>query len=192
MRVAIYGGSFDPVHRGHLAVAEAARKKFDLDEVLLVPTAHPPHRDEPQASYEDRYQMVRAAIEGKPGLLASRLEEPGSAEKHYTIDAIRKLKAQRPNVEILVIIGADSFNNIHTWREPQSIVSEAELIVVSRPGSDLNAKMRLPASRVHFIQDVQEDVSASKLRAAIASGAKWEEFVPKGVADYIRTHHLYV
>jgi nicotinate-nucleotide adenylyltransferase len=192
MRVGIYGGSFDPIHRGHLAVAEAAKKKFDLDEVLLVPTSNPPHREKPQAAYENRYEMVRLACEGRHGLLPSRLEEPGTAEKHYTIDTIRRLRRNHPRNELFVIIGADSFNNIHTWREPQSIVSEAELIVVSRPGSDLNAKMRLPASRVHFIQDVQEDVSASKLRAEIASGAKWEEFVPKRVAEYIRAHHLYV
>jgi nicotinate-nucleotide adenylyltransferase len=192
MRVAIYGGSFDPIHRGHVAVAEAAKKRFDLDEVLLIPTAHPPHRDEPHASYEDRYEMVRLALEGRTGLLPSRLEEPGSAEKHYTIDTIRKLRAQQPNAELFVIIGADSYNNIHTWREPQAIVSEAELIVVSRPGCELNAKMRLPASRVHFIQDVEEDVSASRLRAEIASDANWEEFVPRAVAEYIREHHLYV
>ena len=136
--------------------------------------------------------MVRLACDSHPGLLPSRLEEPGSAEKHYTIETIRRLRRTQPSSELFVIIGADSFNNIHTWREPQSIVSEAELIVVSRPGCALNAKLRLPASRVHFIQDVHEDVSASKLRAEIASGAKWEEFVPKLVAEYIRTHHLYV
>jgi nicotinate-nucleotide adenylyltransferase len=191
MRVAIYGGSFDPIHRGHIAVAEAARNRLDIDQVLFVPTAHPPHRGEPQASYGDRIEMIRQAIEEKQGLLASRLEEPGSAEKHYTIDSLRRLRAQRPNDELFVIIGMDSYNNLHTWREPQAIASEAELIVVSRPGSHPDAKLRLPASRVHFIQDVAEDVAASTIRAQVASGAKWEEFVPKAVAEYIRAHHLY-
>jgi nicotinate-nucleotide adenylyltransferase len=191
MRVAMYGGSFDPIHRGHVAVAEAARKRLEIDLVLFVPTAHPPHRGEPQASYEDRLEMIRRAIEGNQGLLASRLEEPGSADKHYTIDSIRRLRAQRPDDELFVIIGMDSYNNLHTWREPQAIASEAELIVVSRPGSQPDAKLRLPAARVHFIQDVAEDVSASRLREMIGAGAKWEEFVPKGVAEYIRAHHLY-
>jgi nicotinate-nucleotide adenylyltransferase len=191
MRVAIYGGSFDPIHRGHIAVAQAARKRLDIDQVLFVPTAHPPHRGEPQASYGDRIEMIRRAIEGKQGLLASSLEEPGSAEKHYTIDSLRRLRAQRPNDELFVIIGMDSYNNLHTWREPQAIASEAELIVVSRPGSHPDAKLRLPASRVHFIQDVDEDVAASTIRAQVASGTKWEEFVPKAVAEYIRAHHLY-
>jgi nicotinate-nucleotide adenylyltransferase len=192
MRVAIYGGSFDPIHLGHLAVAEAARDRLDIDEVLLVPTAYPPHRGEPVASYDDRIAMINIAIDGRKGLLASRLEQPGGSSKHYTIDTIRRLHAQRPNDELFVIIGMDSYNNLHTWREPQAIVSEAELIVVSRPGSEPDAKLRLPASRVHFITDVAHDLAASRIRAAVASGQPWEKFVTPGVAEYIRAHHLYV
>lgn len=192
MRVAIYGGSFDPIHLGHLAVAEAARERLDIDEVLLVPTAYPPHRGDPVASFEDRIAMIKAAIAGRKGLLVSRLEEPGSASKHYTIDTIRRLHVQRPNDELFVIIGMDSYNNLHAWREPLAIVSEAELIVVSRPGCEPDAKLRLPASRVHFIIDIAHDLSASRIRAAVASGQPWENFVTPGVAEYIRAHHLYV
>jgi nicotinate-nucleotide adenylyltransferase len=192
MRVAIYGGSFDPIHNGHLAVAEAARDRFQLDEVMIVPTAHPPHRAEAVVPYLDRYNMVELAVEGRRAIHPSKLEEPGSADKHYTIETLRRLRRMLPHDELFVIIGVDSYNNLHTWREPQSLALEAELIVVSRPGSEPDAKLRLPASRVHFITDVQQDVSASQIRAAVAAGGSIEKFVPKAVAEYIRAHHLYL
>jgi nicotinate-nucleotide adenylyltransferase len=192
MRVAIYGGSFDPIHNGHLAVAEAARDRFELDEVMIVPTAHPPHRDEAVASYQNRYSMVELALEGRRAIHPSKLEEPGSADKHYTIETLRRLRRMLPKDELFVIIGVDSYNNLHTWREPLALALEAELIVVSRPGSEPDAKLRLPASRVHFITDVRHDVSASAIRAAARGGEPLEKFVPKAVADYIRAHHLYL
>ena len=192
MRVAIYGGSFDPIHNGHLAVTEAARDRFELDEVMIVPTAHPPHRAEATASYEDRYNMVELAAEGRRAIHPSKLEEPGSADKHYTIETLRRLRRMLPQDELFVIVGVDSYNNLHTWREPQALATEAELIVVSRPGSEPDAKLRLPASRVHFITDTQQDVSASKIRAAVAAGQPIDKFVPKAVAEYIRAHHLYL
>jgi nicotinate-nucleotide adenylyltransferase len=192
MRIAIYGGSFDPIHNGHLAVAEAARDRFELDEVMIVPTAHPPHRGDAVASYKDRYNMVELALEDRRALHPSKLEEPNSAHKHYTIETLRRLRQMLPKDELFVIIGVDSFNNLHTWREPQALATEAELIVVSRPNIAPDAKLRLPASRVHFITDIQQDVSASQIRAAVAAGQPIEKFVPKAVAEYIRAHHLYL
>jgi nicotinate-nucleotide adenylyltransferase len=191
-RVAIYGGSFDPIHNGHLAVAEAARDRLELHEVMIVPTAHPPHRGAAVASYQDRYNMIELALEDRRAIHPSKLEEPGSADKHYTIETLRRLRRMLPQDELFVIIGVDSYNNLHTWREPQALALEAELIVVSRPGSEPDAKLRLPASRVHFITDIQEDVSASKIRAAVATGQPVDKFVPKAVAEYIRAHHLYL
>lgn len=191
-RVAIYGGSFDPVHNGHLAIAEAARDRFQLNEVMIVPTAHPPHRSDAVASYQDRYNMIELAVEGRRAIHPSKLEEPGSAFKHYTIETLRRLRQMLPKDELFVIIGVDSYNNLHTWREPQALATEAELIVVSRPGSEPDAKLRLPASRVHFIRDIQQDVSASQIRAAVAAGQPIEKFVPRAVAEYIRAHHLYL
>jgi nicotinate-nucleotide adenylyltransferase len=191
MRVGFYGGSFDPVHNGHLAVAEAARTKLELDEVWLVPTGHPSHRDEPYASYEDRFEMVRLAVDGKLSLLASDVESPQSAPKHYTIETIRRLRQSRPADEWFVILGMDSFNNLHTWREPQALASEAELIVVSRPGLQPDAKLRLPASRVHFIPAVQVDVSASQIRRRVVEGQRIAGLVPARVEEYIHAHHLY-
>ena len=192
MRVAMYGGSFDPIHNGHLALAEAARDQFELDEVMIVPTAHPPHRGEAIASYQDRYNMIELALEDRRAIHPSKLEEPGSAYKHYTIETLRRLRRMLPQDELFVIIGVDSYNNLHTWREPQALATEAELIVVSRPGSEPDAKLRLPASRVHFITDVQQDVSASAIRAAVRAGQAIEKFVPKRIAEYIRAHHLYL
>ncbi len=192
MRVAMYGGSFDPIHNGHLAVAEAARDRFQLDEVMIVPTAHPPHRSDAVASYQDRFNMVELALEGRRAIHPSKLEEPGSAYKHYTIETLRRLRRMLPQDELFVIIGADSYNNLHTWREPQALAREAELIVVSRPGSEPDAKLRLPASRVHFITDIQQNVSPSNIRATVAAGEPIEKFVPRAVAEYIRAHHLYL
>ncbi len=192
MRVAMDGGSFGPIHNGHLAVAEAARDRFQLDEVMIVPTAHPPHRSDAVASDQDRFNMVELALEGRRAIHPSKLEEPGSAYKHYTIETLRRLRRMLPQDELFVIIGADSYNNLHTWREPQALALEAELIVVSRPGSEPDAKLRLPASRVHFITDIQQNVSASNIRATVAAGESIEKFVPRAVAEYIRAHHLYL
>lgn len=190
MRIAFYGGSFDPIHNGHLAVAEAARTKLELDEVWLVPTGHPSHRAAPHASYEDRLAMLRLAIAGKPGLAASDVESPESAPKHYTIETLRRVRREHAG-EWFVIVGMDSYNNLHTWREPQALASEAELIVVSRPGLHPDAKLRLPASRVHFIPEVQVDVSASEIRGRVAQGQSIAGSVPPPVEEYIRAHHLY-
>ena len=191
MRIAFYGGSFDPIHNGHLAVAEAARTKLELDEVWLVPTGHPSHREEPHAAYDDRFQMVRLAIAGKFALVASDVESPQSAPKHYTIETIRRLRQTYSEDEWFVILGMDSYNNLHTWREPLALATEAELIVVSRPGLEPDAKLRLPASRVHFIPEVKVPVSASEIRARVARGESIAGMVPASVAEYIRAHHLY-
>src|ERR1700733_5699517 len=131
MRLALFGGTFDPIHCAHLTVAREAASKFSLDEVWFVPAAHPPHKsDQTGAAYEDRCKMVELACQGDSRLVMSRLES--GAKKSYSIDTIERVRAS--GEEPYFIIGADAFAEIATWHRWQDLVRVTEFIVVTRPG----------------------------------------------------------
>ena len=135
----VLGGTFDPVHLGHLHAARCVRFAFELDEVLLVPSAVPPHKSRPGiASPEHRLAMARLAAEGEPGLSVSTVElDRGGVS--YTIDTLTELSAARPHAQSLFIVGTDAFLELRTWREPDRLVRTFDLVVVDRPGSALPA-----------------------------------------------------
>src|ERR1043166_7628374 len=129
MRTAIFGGTFDPIHRAHLIVAHEAAAAFSLDRVLFIPAANPPHK-EAGADYEDRYKMVELACAGEPRFIASRLE--AGSEKSYSIRSIERVKAM--GGEVFFVIGADAFAEIRTWHRWEDVVDAVDFIVVTRPG----------------------------------------------------------
>ena len=136
MRLALFGGTFDPIHCAHLTVALAAAETFSLDRVLFVPAANPPHKPSSLgASYEDRLRMVELACEGEPRFEASRLEQ-GSG-KSYSIDTIEKVLA--PDRQVFFIIGSDAFAEIETWHRWQDVIRAVDSIVVTRPGHPLRS-----------------------------------------------------
>jgi len=188
MRLAIFGGTFDPVHNAHLAVAREAADRFRLDRVLLIPAAHPPHkRRGAHAPYEDRVRMAEIAAAVDPRLSVSRLEE--GAERSYSIDTIEKVRAGlEPGDELFFIIGADAFAEIQTWKRWRDVAAAVCFLVVSRPHAEY-----APPEAVKFerLDTLSLDISSSGIRNALAAGGR-PSSLPPAVLAYIETHGLYI
>jgi len=187
LRLAIFGGTFDPIHNAHLAVAREAAARFQLDRVWLVPAEKPPHKQRvTHAPYEDRIRMVELACGGEANLEASRLEQ-GTASS-YSIDTIEKVRARLARGDVLFfLIGADAFAEIESWRRWRDVVRSVEFIVVSRPGHPYSVP---PAATVHRLETVDLPVSSSEIRRRLAAGEQ-DVDVPPAVLEYIRARGLY-
>jgi len=186
VRIAIFGGTFNPVHSAHITMARQARERFSLDEVWFVPAAHPPHKaagDRP--GYEHRYRMVELACRNQPGLLASRLEEGN--DRSFSINTIERVKADRPAEDFFFLIGADAFSEIRTWMRWPDVIAAVEFIVVARPGHVYAVP---EGARVHRLDSVSLAVSSSEIRQRLSRGEVVEE-LPPAVLDYIREQGLY-
>ena len=184
MRLALFGGTFDPIHNAHLTVAREAADQFHLDQVWFVAAARPPHKSEQAgASYEDRFRMVELASKVDSRFIASRLE--AEERKSYSVETIEKVRAS--GEEPYFIIGADAFAEITTWHRWQELLRLTEFIVVTRPGHQYTAP---PGGRVHRLDTVALPVSSSDIRRRLAAGETPPE-LPAAVADYIRAHKLY-
>jgi nicotinate-nucleotide adenylyltransferase len=188
------GGTFDPIHLGHLVAAEEARWQFRLDQVVFVPAGRPWQKPATVGPAEDRYLMTVIATASNPGFAVSRLEIDGPGPT-YTVDTLRRLRAELPGgTRLLFIGGADLLQQLHTWREPEQVLELAELIAASRPDFDLDGLVqRLPgaAGRVHRMEIPALAISSSDIRERVASGAPIEYLVPEGVASYIQKRGLY-
>jgi nicotinate-nucleotide adenylyltransferase len=187
MRLALFGGTFDPVHDAHLAVAREAADRFHLDSVLLIPAGRPPHKGGARAPYEHRVRMAEIAAAGDARLSVSRLEE-GTA-RSYSIDTIEKVRAGlAADDELFFIIGADAFAEIQTWRRWREVAAAVRFIVVSRPNAEY-----APPAEVSFerLDTLSLDVSSSDIRRALAAGER-PASLPAEVLAYIETHQLYV
>jgi nicotinate-nucleotide adenylyltransferase len=187
MKLAIFGGTFDPLHDAHLAVARQAAVRFHLDRVLLVPAAQPPHkRSGAHASYEDRVRMAEIGVADDPRLAVSRIEE-GTA-RSYSIDTIEKVRAgMSPADELYFIIGADAFSEIHTWHRWRDVARAVRFIVVSRPGFTYAAPGDV---KFEPLDSVMLDVSSSAVRRGLAAGEQPQP-LPPAVLAYVLEHRLY-
>lgn len=168
-RVAFFGGSFDPPHLGHLAVARASRTALRLDVVVFAPVGAQPLKPEgPAASFENRVRMTELAIQGEPGFEISRIDAPNPAGRpNYTLDTLRRLRAQLPaNAELFCLMGADSFLSLRHWHKPEEIPFAASLIVASRPGQRMEALESALPSGVAIsdsLAPVRDEVSGIEL-----------------------------
>lgn len=195
-RLGVYGGTFDPVHCGHLAVARSVREAFDLSRILFIPARQSPLRDPPLASARDRLAMVRRAIEGMPGFAASAIdiERPGPS---YMIDTLRGLADQHPDAEFFLILGADAVGELPAWRKADRILAAARIIAVPRPGHtteippDVLALYPNADRRIHGHTMPPVDIAASQIRASCAEGRSVDAWVPPAVAAYIAARNLY-
>jgi nicotinate-nucleotide adenylyltransferase len=221
MNIGLFGGTFDPIHRGHVNVARAAAERFRLKKVWFVPADIPPHKQKaPVTSYFHRYSMVALALTGEPGFLPSLLEAP-EPEAHlhqrpsYSIDTVRRVKAGLSKRDRLYfLIGIDAFRDIATWHEAEALLRECDFIVAARPGYSLDevlgslprslrpsaaeirkqkaaGSLELPGVRLHLLPETHEDVSATQIRAAMRSRKRLTKLVPDAVAEYIRKERLY-
>jgi nicotinate-nucleotide adenylyltransferase len=187
VKIALFGGTFDPIHSAHLQIAREAARQCKLDRVCFVPASRPPHKSgATSAPYEDRYRMVELACAGEPMFEASRIEQ--GEEKSYSIETIERVRRTlAASDELFFLIGADAFADIQSWRRWQEVVASVEFIVVSRPGT----RYAVPAgAKVHALEGVSLPVSSSEIRRRLASGDE-SVAVPDAVLAYIREHGLY-
>lgn len=195
MNVAIFGGTFDPIHAGHVEVARAARREFFLDRVLFIPAGYPPHKpDRSGASYEHRLEMVRLAATDHPAFEASRIEEPVPDQwrDHYSIYTIRRVALRfSPHDRLFFVIGADAFGELTSWFHWRRVAALVEFIVVSRPGFKVEESAVPPGVRVHWLRSVHSPVSSSEVRQRVMKGQRLRGMLPVAVARYITRHKLY-
>lgn len=197
MRVGFFGGTFDPPHCGHLAVALSAIKAFKLDHVLLAPVASQPlKRVGVEAPFEDRLHMVGLLCSEASHLKPSAIDGPRNGP-NYTIDTLHRLKKSLPgHASIFVIVGRDAFATLRQWRAPNELLALAEWIVVSRPhapplsfdGITLSAVQH---AHVHPLEGVDEPASSTEIRARLHAGQDCSAMLPKSILEYILAHHLY-
>jgi nicotinate-nucleotide adenylyltransferase len=193
-RIGVMGGTFDPIHHGHLVAAEEARWQFDLDKVVFVPTGQPWQKPVGVSPAEDRYQMTLIATASNPKFTVSRVEIDHQGPT-YTIDTLRRLRRQHPgDTRLYFITGADAVLQILTWKQPDQVLAQAEFIAATRPGFDLDRLVsQVPgaAGRVHRMEIPALAISSTDIRARAARGAPIQYLVPDGVARYIHKHALY-
>jgi nicotinate-nucleotide adenylyltransferase len=192
-RLGVLGGTFDPIHYGHLVAAAEARWRFELDEVVFVPTGRPWQKPEGVSCTEDRYLMTVLATAPDPAFTTSRIEidHPGPT---YTVETLRRLRAGLPgDARLFFVVGADVAAQLATWKDPEKLLELAELIVASRPGADLRElRAALPAAaRVHTMTIPELAISSTALRARVAAGEPIRYLTPEPVVAYIAKRGLY-
>jgi nicotinate-nucleotide adenylyltransferase len=195
VKVGVLGGTFDPIHLGHLAAADAALECAGLDRVLIMPSASPPHRPGAVATAEQRLAMCRLAVEGRAGLEVSDLEVSRGG-RSYTVDTLSELKRLAPGDELFLILGWDAAALFGTWREPARIRALSSIVVVGRPGTEAPdgeqlARAGLDPGRAVLCLRPTPDISGSALRRAIAAGEPVAAKMPPAVERYIAAHGLY-
>ncbi len=217
-RIGLLGGTFNPIHKGHLHIATEVSKGLELDQVLFIPTGIPPHKDLlgilPAL---DRLRMVELALSEMPQFMPCDIEIKRSGAS-YTIETIKKLKGNHPDDRLFFIVGMDAFSQIATWKDPQKIVCLCDFAIISRPLSpfsslplfdplslaDPSSLRQLDAGEIqsydvsicsstalHFLNIPHSSISASKIRARISEGKSAKNFLPESVESYIIKHELY-
>ena len=199
-RIGILGGTFNPVHNGHLALAKSALERGGLEKIIFIPTALPPHKSSRELiTASDRMEMLRRAVGGHPALEVSDIELKRGG-KSYTVDTLRQLReVLGPEAEFYLIIGADNLLEIADWREVEKLVRECRFIIITRPGFSLD---KLSGENARWANKIIEKdgsniielslpASSSEIRERIGRGENVGNSVPEGVLDYIREKGLY-
>jgi nicotinate-nucleotide adenylyltransferase len=187
---AIFGGTFDPIHLAHLVLAEQVGEAVGLETVVFVPAGRPPHKDGgTSAPPHHRLAMVELAVTGNRRFTVSgiELEAPGPS---FTIDTVRRLKAAGAG-RIALIIGGDSLVEMSTWREPEALLAECDLLVVERPGYDLERAPAAYRKQARVVPALKLDIASRAIRARVTAGKSIRYLVPEPVRAYIEHHGLY-
>ncbi len=217
-RIGLFGGTFNPIHNGHLHIANTVSKKLSLTQVLFIPTGHPPHKDPRRIlASEDRLKMLSLALSGNPSFVVCD-EEVRRSGVSYTIDTIRILKKKYLDARLFFIVGVDAFAQIETWKTPAQLVQVCDFAVISRPGFpfsklpqfgsleklDRRCLDQLDAgtleiypfalsdqTRCHFLNIPHSEISASDIRAKITAAKSLKNLLPHSVQSYIIDRNLY-
>ena len=191
-RIGIFGGTFDPPHRGHAIVAGSVRRQFSLDRIIFVPSFISPHKQEWEtASGEARLEMLDLLIRGIPGLEASDCEIR-RAGVSYTIDTLRFFHDRYPSATLCLLVGMDNLAEFGSWREPEEILRLATLVVMTRPGSgNIHAEEKM-ADRMLLCNVPAISISSTGIRALIRDGKPIRHLVPDALGTYIERHKLYI
>jgi nicotinate-nucleotide adenylyltransferase len=191
MKLGLFGGTFDPVHHGHLIVAEYVRERVGLDRVLFIPTMISPHKmDAAVTSPAHRFAMLREGVKSNPFFQVSDMEiERGGVS--YTVDTLRLLGEENATDEFFLLIGADNLEEFRTWKDPGEIVRRAKLVVMNRPGfTGTPADPSLPGDIIQCpVPSI--DISATEIRRRVEQGLTISYLVPPSVCRYIDRHRLY-
>jgi nicotinate-nucleotide adenylyltransferase len=187
VRIGVFGGSFDPVHAGHLAAARAVLDRLKLDQVRFIPAALQPLKRGHHASPSARADMLDVAVQGEPRFVVDR-RELGRPGPSYMIDTLRALRADFPKDQLFLMLGADAARDLSAWHDVKGIPALARLVVHARPGANV-ADLPWAADRVEV---ALPDIAATSVRDAVRAGQPIEALVPKGVAEYIAAHGLYM
>ena len=191
MKTGIFGGTFSPLHFGHLLAADDVRRRLKLDRVLFIPAYRPPHRRSGLVSYKHRRAMTRLGIKGWPGFELCTIEEqlPGPS---WTTDTLDALHATLPGESLYLILGSDQYATLGSWHAPERLTRHARLVVMERPGT---GKPRLfrghDPGRVRFLPVIAVDISGAMIRARLAKGRPVQYMLPMSVARHLRQHRLY-
>jgi nicotinate-nucleotide adenylyltransferase len=181
------GGTFDPIHHGHLVAAEEARYAFSLERVTFIPAGHPWQKERHVAPAEARYEMTQLAIADNPAFEVSRIEIDRDGPT-YTVDTLRALRAEKPDAELFFITGADAIREILTWKDPDEALALATFVAVTRPGYELE---KLPSQQIEVLEIPALAISSTDIRARVAVGRPIRYLVPDAVAAHIKIHGLY-
>ncbi len=201
MRIGLFGGSFDPVHLGHLVVAEQCREQGRLDEVWFVLAPRPPHKPEKVLTrFDQRAEMLQLALAGNPAFRVEEIENELEGPS-YTFRTLSELHRRHPEHEFWLLLGSDSLRDLPSWREPEQVVAQAGLLVVARPGAALlsaeavrGALPRLPAEvplRLQIVGTPLLEIASRDLRERAATGRSTRYMVPRAVEVYVQEKRLY-
>jgi nicotinate-nucleotide adenylyltransferase len=195
MRLGLFGGTFDPIHLGHLILAEQCRESCALDRVWFVVAGEPPHKRRERTAVAHRLEMARIAVAGHPAFVVSEIEatRPGP---HYSVETLESVRREHADDELFFLIGADSLNDLPTWRDPVRIAQLATIVVVNRPGIEQVDSERLPTfgPGSHEIVPVtipSIGIASTDLRRRMSEGKSIRYMVPRGVQAYIEAQGLY-
>lgn len=199
MKLGILGGTFNPIHYGHLAMAEAASSAHGLDRVVLLPSGRPPHKTEELAPPEARLAMARLASMGRDDLDVSDIEvrRPGVS---FTVDTLEEFRRLYPNAELFFLIGEDSIGELPSWRNPGRILDLARVVALNRPGVDASFRQQdFPGTPPEVVEQLEKDrvrmdpcpIESRAIRRALKAGESVEGLIPPRVLEYIRKQGLY-
>jgi nicotinate-nucleotide adenylyltransferase len=190
-KIGILGGTFDPIHMGHLVLAEQLKEKIKLDHVIFVPCLRSPHKTRQKLSpAKDRFCMTQLAVEGNSSFSVSDIELKRKGLS-YTIDTLRELKGLYPNSQIYFLTGSDVVNEINRWKDPEQVYRLAKVVIAARPGFDEFDPRNHFAGKSIIVKITGVDVSSSQIRERVKRGRSIEYLVPLKVGEYIKKRKLY-